>query len=93
MKLREWEFSDLANLLIVQNNKYNEVYVRTIGLEEEQSGYKSPLGVQGKHTGVNSIIAHSLFKTHGSPPYGGGNFKGPGSGLSNPPTYHFASTL
>ena len=91
MKLREWEFSDIANLLIVQNNKSNEV--RTIGLEEEQSGYKSPLGMCGKHTGVNGIMAHSLFKTHGSPPNGGGNFKGQGNGLSNPPTYHFASTL
>ena len=56
-RIHHWEFADLANLLIMQNIKSNEV---PFGLNKEQSGCTAPLGTRGKHTGINNMAFNLL---------------------------------
>ena len=50
-RIRQWEFVELANLLILQDNKTEET------LLEGQFGYKVPLRAQGKHIGIINIMS------------------------------------
>ena len=53
-RIRRWEFVELENLLILQDNKTEETL---LGSDKGQFGYKAPLRAQGKHIGINNYMS------------------------------------
>ena len=53
-RIRQWEFVDLANLLILQDNKVDEA---PFGLDKGHLGYKAPSRAQGKHMVIDNIMS------------------------------------